>query len=165
MNKFKNYLIITNLLLFVVYFLYSIKSKETILNNGNIVLLKLAPVDPRSLLQGDYMDLRYAIADTLWNENSKSKLPKKGFYVVELDSNKVAKFIKVLNENVKVETNQFILPYHYSGYRFNLGAESFFFQEGNAKKYENAEYGGLKVDKNGNTVLFGLYDKNCKLIN
>ena len=164
-KNFQNYIIIANLLIFVCYFSYSILNKESILNNGNIVLLKLAPVDPRSLLQGDYMDLRDAIADTLWEENNKSKLNKKGYYVVELDSNKVAKYTKVLKDNEQVESNQFILPYHYSGYRFNLGAESFFFQEGKAKIYEKAEYGGLNVDKYGNTILYGLYDKNCKIIN
>ncbi|MFX7329222.1 GDYXXLXY domain-containing protein, partial [Acinetobacter baumannii] len=33
--------------------------KEMLLKEGQLVLLPLAPVDPRSLMQGDYMALRY----------------------------------------------------------------------------------------------------------
>ncbi len=40
-------------------------NKETILSEGRVVLLKLAPVDPRSLMQGDYMNLRFEIENTL----------------------------------------------------------------------------------------------------
>ena len=42
--------------------------------------------------------------------------------------------------------------------RIHIGAESYFFEEGTAKKYEQAKFGGLKVDAEGNTVLVGLYD-------
>jgi uncharacterized membrane-anchored protein len=46
----------------------------------------------------------------------------------------------------------------------NIGSESFFFQEGQAKKYEKAKYGGIKIDKNGNSLLIGLYDEEFKRI-
>ena len=36
-------------------------SNERILSGGQTVLLELAPVDPRSLMQGDYMALNYAL--------------------------------------------------------------------------------------------------------
>lgn len=38
-------------------------NKESSLAQGRTVFLELAPVDPRSLMQGDYMVLRYALAD------------------------------------------------------------------------------------------------------
>ena len=47
---------------------------------------------------------------------------------------------------------------------YNIGAESYFFQEGEGKKYEKAKYGGLRVDDEGNSVLIGLFDKNLKQI-
>ncbi len=43
----------------------SIQTKEDIKANGETVLLQLAPVDPRSLMQGDYMALRFAITQGL----------------------------------------------------------------------------------------------------
>src|SRR5690606_1427760 len=47
-----------NLLLLLGYFNYSIRQKEALLKTRKSVLLELAPVDPRSIMQGDYMELR-----------------------------------------------------------------------------------------------------------
>jgi len=47
----------------------------------------------------------------------------------------------------------------------NIGAESFFFEEGQAEKYEKATYGALKVDHKGNSILVGLYNENLDKIN
>jgi len=38
---------------------------EHAMGSGEVVLLELAPVDPRSLMQGDYMRLDYALARQL----------------------------------------------------------------------------------------------------
>ena len=40
----------------------SIAARERQLASGRLVYLELAPVDPRSLMQGDYMALRYRMA-------------------------------------------------------------------------------------------------------
>ena len=42
---------------------WTIYSRERQLAEGRVVLLALAPVDPRSLMQGDYMALRFKIAN------------------------------------------------------------------------------------------------------
>src|SRR5207247_7075547 len=42
---------------------WTIQSRERLLADGRVVLLELAPVDPRSLIQGDYMALRFKAAD------------------------------------------------------------------------------------------------------
>ena len=44
---------------------WSIFAKERIKTNGERIFLALAPVDPRSLMQGDYMALRFEIADRI----------------------------------------------------------------------------------------------------
>ena len=43
----------------------SILAKERIRSTGERIFLALAPVDPRSLMQGDYMALRFAIAEQI----------------------------------------------------------------------------------------------------
>ena len=40
----------------------SILTKERLLRDGTVLRLALAPVDPRSLMQGDYMALSFALA-------------------------------------------------------------------------------------------------------
>lgn len=61
----KNYKIVlaTNLILVLVFFAFSVMQKETLIAKGTEVLLRLAPVDPRSLMQGDYMALNYEVLD------------------------------------------------------------------------------------------------------
>ena len=61
MKKYSRILIIVNLILLLGYFNWSVYKKEQILKDGRLVLLQLVPVDPRSLMQGDYMRLNYHI--------------------------------------------------------------------------------------------------------
>ena len=45
----------------IIFFIKAVNDKETTILKGKLVYLELAPVDPRSLMQGDYMALYYAI--------------------------------------------------------------------------------------------------------
>ena len=49
MKKYSRILIIANLILLLGYFNWSVYQKEQTLKDGQLVLLQLAPVDPRSL--------------------------------------------------------------------------------------------------------------------
>ena len=127
-----------------------IAKKEDTLANGRTMLLRLAPVDPRSLMQGDYMVLRYTMAGEL----SHVQLEEKGCIVVSLDENEVAKFVRV-HAGERLEAGEHLLVYRNRG-GLRLGAESFLFQEGDAALYAKARYGELKVDDSGSSVLVGL---------
>ena len=48
---------------------FSIYQQEQQLANGDIVVFDLAPVDPRSLMQGDYMALNYQITNQIDQAN------------------------------------------------------------------------------------------------
>lgn len=144
----------TLLVLGTVNFL--IAKKENTLSTGRTVLMELAPVDPRSLMQGDYMILRYAIA----REISESQLADKGCIVVSLDKNDVASFVRV-HKDENLQPGEHLLFYRNRG-GLRLGAESFMFQEGLADLYEDARYGELKVDKSGASVLVGLRGEDFK---
>ncbi|MFA6780429.1 MAG: GDYXXLXY domain-containing protein, partial [Paludibacteraceae bacterium] len=52
MKKYKWFLILANLVFVLIFFTYSVVKKEILMDKGQLVLLKLAPVDPRSLMQG-----------------------------------------------------------------------------------------------------------------
>jgi uncharacterized membrane-anchored protein len=161
MKKYKWIIILINLIILLGLFNNSILQKEGLLTDGQLVLLELAPVDPRSLMQGDYMRLRYAISD---NINSDS-ISKRGFCVVKLEENGIAKKVRIQENKTPINDNEFLIEYTSKKWRnINIGAESYFFQEGEADKYENAKYGGIKVDSQGNGLLIGLYDKNRKKI-
>ena len=138
MKKYSRILIIANLILLLGYFNWSVYKKEQTLKDGQLILLQLAPVDPRSLMQGDYMRLSYkeASSDLLDQQTAI-----RGYAILQIDSNQVGKIVRIF-----------------------LGAESFFFEEGQDTLYQKAVYGGLKVDGKGQSLLVGLYDENFHYI-
>lgn len=133
-----------------------IGQKESVLRSGESVFLKLAPVDPRSLIQGDYMVLAYEIEDQAPTQG----LAPSGRLVIRLDENRVAGFER-FHGGEKLAVGERLLYYRNRG-GIRLGAESFFFQEGKAKEFEEAEYALLKVNEDGRSVLAGLYDKDFR---
>lgn len=161
MKTYKIIFIVANLLLLLVYFNYSVSQKEQILKNGQLILLELAPVDPRSLMQGDYMALNYAIGQDV----AYLDVPKRGYCVVKLDDQGVAHSVRFQTEKTPLQASELLIAYSRpQNWQINIGAESFFFEEGTAEKYESAKYGGLRIDAEGNSLLIGLYDKNRKQI-
>ncbi|WP_028888582.1 GDYXXLXY domain-containing protein [Tenacibaculum ovolyticum] len=161
MKKYKWAIVLINLIVLLWLFNNSLLKKETLLSEGKLVLLELAPVDPRSLMQGDYMTLNYAISRNIKYDS----VSKRGFCVVKLDENGIAHKVRLQANKKPINTTEYIIRYTLKQWRgINIGAESFFFQEGKGKKYEKAKYGGIKIDNKGNSLLIGLYDDELKKI-
>ena len=161
MQKYKTPLIIANLLLVLAFVNFSIVKKEHTINKGELVLLELAPVDPRSLMQGDYMALRYKMAV----DSVGDALPKQGYCVVKIDAGHVASRARLQEAEQPLAAGEFLIKFKSpDGWEMHLGAESFFFEEGQAEKYSVAKYGALRIDESGNSVLVGMYDSNLKKI-
>ena len=55
---------------------YSILGKESVKREGVVVYLDLAPRDPRSIMQGDYMTLRFRLAQDILS--TVKPLPSEG---------------------------------------------------------------------------------------
>jgi len=156
MKKIKWIIILVNLLLLIGYINFSLVQKEKIIANGTLILFELAPVDPRSLIQGDFMRLNYAISALAPSDS----LHKRGYCVVKLSPEGVAVKERLQEHSSPLYEHEYLIPYTSSGTNdINIGAESYFFQEGNAERFEKAKYGGIKVDAAGNSLLVGLYDE------
>ncbi|WP_256561709.1 GDYXXLXY domain-containing protein [Pyxidicoccus xibeiensis] len=134
-----------------------VAQKEYVLATGRTVLLELAPRDPRSLIQGDYMVLDYAVSREQW-ENVTLQ-PDDGYLVLRLDEQGVGRFVRFDSKETPLAPGEFKLRYRVRQRRVRLGAESFFFQEGHAERYERARYGELSVAGSGASVLVGLRDE------
>lgn len=160
MKKYKWVIILLNLLVLLVFFNHSIAEKEAILAEGKLILLELAPVDPRSLMQGDYMILRYKIAQDI----DPAEVPRRGYCVVSLDSDGIARRARLQEDKSPLQPREYLIKYTAGSWDINIGAESFFFEEGQAEKFERAKYGGIKVDQQGNSILTGLYDEGLNKI-
>lgn len=117
-------------MILLVYFNFSVVKKENLLKDGKLILLSLAPVDPRSLMQGDYMTLRYSISENL-NVNS---LPKRGYCVVKLNPQGIAEKVRFQKNTTPLNKGEYLIEYNSPDqWNVNIGAESFFFQEGQAE--------------------------------
>ena len=157
MSKKYKIVLAANLILVLAFFAFSVVQKETLIAKGTEVLLRLAPVDPRSLMQGDYMALDYEIIREIGYKS------KSGYVVVKVGDDRVAEFVRI-QDGKGVNNGEFIIRYKRHNGRLTVGADNYFFQEGSAKKFENAKYGLLKVDSDGNSILVGLCDKDGRLI-
>jgi uncharacterized membrane-anchored protein len=129
---------------------WSIFAKERIKSDGERIFLALAPVDPRSLMQGDYMALRFEIANDIPTDAS-------GSVPLRLDPNGVAK----VNRDSSVSALR--IRYRIRNGQVWLGTNAYFFEEGTAQRYEGARFGEFRVDReSGEAVLVGLADKDLK---
>ena len=166
MKSLTKILIVANLLALLGYLLWSVRQSEDLLENGQLVLLELAPADPRSLMQGDYMRLDYAINRREADDSRVDwpTVPKRGYVVVALDDLGVGRRLRLQTEREPLAEGEILLPYVKKEWRLNIGAGSYFFQEGRAADFARAEYGGLRVDEGGNSLLVGLYDDRRQLI-
>ncbi|HSP79965.1 MAG TPA: GDYXXLXY domain-containing protein, partial [Myxococcaceae bacterium] len=129
--------IFAGLALVVVVMTMLVIRKELVLSHGTPVLLELAPVDPRSLIQGDYMVLDYAVS----RQVPRKEAPLEGRLVLRLDEQGVGRFVRVHEPGTPLAPGELLLRYKVRDGRVRLGAEAFFFQEGHAERYAEAKYG------------------------
>lgn len=135
-----------------------ILQKQRVAEAARLVLLELRPVDPRSLMQGDYMAL--AFADAVARPPADITLPTAGVAIVALDARNVAAFAR-LDDGAPLAADEARLRFtgRTSDGGLDFGTDAFFFQEGDADRYAQARYGVFRVDEAGNAVLVGLADE------
>ncbi len=154
------------LVLILVLVNVSIFKKEQHLAHGEVVLIELAPVDPRSLMQGDYMALRFkmsndvrrALYENTVEIDAQHQLSNGGGYLIaQVDAKKVATF-KALYSKQTLAKNEVLLQYRVRDNRVKFATNAFFFQEGHAHTYEPARYGQFRVNSKGEVLLAGMFD-------
>lgn len=159
--KEKSILILAiNLLLLFGILTYSVSKKESIRREGRLIFLPLVPKDPRSLFQGDYMILSYDWGALESEENAKA--PKRGCLVFQIENDFIHP-IRLQSSFTDIQISEHCLQYYRSEFEIKVGAESFFFQEGDADIFSEAKYAGLRFiegNTDGDKLLVGLYDKN-----
>ena len=141
---------------------WGIVQRRAVVADGKPLLLELRPADPRSLFQGDYMAL--AMADeTMPDQATISGLPYRGTVILALDQDGVGRFAR-LDDGGALKAGELRVQYRrhedWRGQRLDYGAQAFFFQEGDAARYEEARYALLRVAADGSTVLTDLADKD-----
>ena len=155
---------------------WSIASKEKHIASGRTAYLKLMPVDPRSLMQGDYMALRFELAGKIAEQLPKDKENKirrlrhkiaagDGFVVAVLDKDNVALFKTLYQDDMQLAENEIKMQYRVRNGKVKFATNAYFFQEGTAKVYEKAKYGQFRVNDIGEILLVDMYDEKLMLLN
>ena len=147
-------------LLVLAFVNFGIYQRELLLAEGQIVLLRLSPVDPRSLMQGDYMRLNFEVADQAFPFRAEEQ-PADGHVVVALDRHRVGHFRRLADAR-PLAPNEIALRYRIRGGRPNFATDAFFFEEGQAAAFENAAYGEFRVGEDGEMILTGLRDARLR---
>lgn len=133
---------------------FEIIDKERIIDDGTTILLRLAPRDPRSLLQGDYMALRYSMAGAVSKSADTSHVTD-GRAIVELGKLGEAEFV-ALYDGQPLAEGQHLLRFRKRGETVRLASDAYFFEEGQGGAYDGARFGELRVNSDGEAVLIGL---------
>ncbi len=132
--------------------------KEDIMQNGQLILLEVRQHDPRSLLQGDYMALQYPLA----REVNTSHIPTTGTLVLSIDADDIAHYERIYAEDAPLNNNEVLLNYSVRDSDLYWGGDSYFFQEGQAEIFEQAEYAEFRLSGTGEGVLVGLRDGDLR---
>lgn len=137
---------------------YTVWRFERILTSGRSVIVQLAPVDPRSLMQGDYMALAYAIDRALPEDASQYR------YVLVSDNAQGVAKLHSLSNQLPTEPGLIAMRLRARDGSLSIGPNAFFFTEGQAAQYDAAAYGQFRVDASGKALLTGLLDDKLQLL-
>ncbi|WP_424411608.1 GDYXXLXY domain-containing protein [Pasteurella sp. PK-2025] len=163
LSKFK--LVIATVVVLGIGFLANqkIMQYEDVLRNGDPVVLKIAPLDPRSLMQGDYMHLNYAILDEINGLDEEKTGTAHRIYALLKRNEGGEMGLCRLTEQVPSDfsgcVDKLYLPVNMAYLSPRLPSQDYFFAEGKGEYYAQAEYAEYRF-KDGVILLHRLLDKD-----
>jgi uncharacterized membrane-anchored protein len=138
---------------------FAIWQKETLIARGRPVFVELAPVDPRSLMQGDYMRLNFRLAAEVLEGAGGLLDRKRPVVVAKRDANDVATVVR-LHRGEPLAADELRIELAPAGGDWVLVTDAWSFAEGEAERWEKARYGEFRVDADGRALLVGLRGAN-----
>ncbi|MCL1915838.1 MAG: GDYXXLXY domain-containing protein [Desulfovibrionaceae bacterium] len=160
------------LLIFLAAYNYLILGQEKLLADGRRVILRLVPLDPRSLMQGDYMILAFAVErdilkamreqDKKEGEEEESSRKRRGLAVLRLEGD-LGCFVR-LHAGEKPAPDEILLEYKMTGRDIKVSGGAFFFEEGLAGLYSQARYAELRVAPGGWSLIKNLLDQDMRIL-
>ena len=133
--------------------------KEAVVAHGEVILVPLAPVDPRSLMQGDYMALRFDIPTpvmaALANLADRA-VRTHALVVMQLNDKQQAKIVRLAQPKEALAVNERLMPLKRLKGNWALVTDAYFFPEGQGKPFEAARFGEFRVLPDGRALLIGL---------
>jgi len=135
--------------------------KEDLIAHGQPVYVELAPVDPRSLMQGDYMRLNFALPGGLADSIERDALRGRLRAVARRDARGVATLLR-LDEGGPLAADELRIELTPKNGRWTLVSDAWFFKEGEGARWATAKYGEFRVGPDGRVLLVGLRGPNLE---
>ncbi len=132
-----------------------IVQKEQLIRDGRPVFVALAPVDPRSLMQGDYMRLNFSLPIGVDERRDGLLRAQRPHVVATLDARGIATLQRIDDGRPLAAGEQRIELTPKDG-QWTLVSDAWFFAEGEAPRWAKARYGEFRVDARGHALLVGL---------
>ncbi|MCC2963483.1 GDYXXLXY domain-containing protein [Massilia sp. IC2-278] len=128
----------------------AIWNKEALIRTGQPVFVELAPVDPRSLMQGDYMALDYVFPEKL-----DAPLDGRAKLVARRAPNGIVSLLG-LHKGQPLAKDEILIEVIEKHERPLIVTDAWYFKEGEAERWAAARYGEFRVDASGKALLVGL---------
>ena len=160
-NKRTKLFVILVISIQVIFILGTVYNNEKKLNSAKEIVVKLAPLDPRSIMQGDYVVLDYDFSRAARKAIKKKRLKK--IKVVLSPQNNVYVFDRIISPTQKVtlKKDEVIMNGKVTKRnRVHFGIENFFIEEGTGLEVERkAKFAILKVTSKGEAFIIKLLEK------
>lgn len=126
------------------------------------VFLELGASDPRSLMQGDYMALRFRLPPDIVRLISV-RHQTRGTLVIQVGPDRVGKVVREYRGEELAPDERLLRIGKHRGELHTRGM-SFFLQEGTAKEYAGAAYAEFKLAADGRCMIVGLRDRERRAL-
>lgn len=133
----------------------SIWQKESLIAHGQPVFVSLVPVDPRSLMQGDYMALRFELPDDMSYADAPKSAGQRPYVVAQRDARGVATALRA-DLGTPLTRDELRIELSPKNGNWVLVTDAWFFKEGEGERWTQAKYGEFRVTQDGRALLVGL---------
>jgi uncharacterized membrane-anchored protein len=143
---------------------FAIWQKQDLIAHGQPVFVELAPADPRSLMQGDFMRLNFRLPGEVWKLAPPSVSAARPLVVARRDARGVATLLGPRNAGVPLGADELVIELSPKNGSWTLVTDAWFFREGDGERWEQARFGEFRVASDGRALLVGMADAQLKPI-
>jgi uncharacterized membrane-anchored protein len=133
----------------------AIWQKQDLIAHGQPVWLKLIPVDPRSLMQGDYMRLNFEVPPVVESLTGSAR----PHAVARRDARGVASLSRIWQPGQPLAADELLIELTPKNGYWIVVSDAWFFEEGQGARFARAKYGEFRVLPDGRALLVGLADE------
>lgn len=137
----------------------AIWQKQDLIAHGKPIYMALVPVDPRSLMQGDYMRLRFAALEPPDLPLLSAMAGTRPHMVVRTDARGVATVQRLHTPSQPLGANEMLLELNPKNGAWTVVTDAWFFKEGTGARWQAAKYGEFRVLPDGRALLVGMTDE------